>query len=160
MKAETQANSLASLVQKKKKYPEYELALPLFEVKQVRLKKLEVGDVLLVGLSQLDLIMFTEAGICANARVFRNKNTQKIKITYLDKDTLKREHTKKYEILKCSFGRLQSRKLEVGYTLSISKLNLQEVKLFVKGKNIAEGTLVKVDDEIAIQITKVENNAK
>jgi len=157
MKAETQANSLASLVQKKKKYPEYELALLPFEVKQSKLKKLEVGDVLLVGLGQLELVLFTEVELCANVRMFTDENTQKIKITYLYNDTLKQEHTKKYETVKCSFGRLQSRKLEVGYKVSISQLNLQEVKLFVKDKNIAEGTLVKVDDEIAIQVTKVND---
>ena len=156
MKAETQANSLASLVQEKKKYPEYELALPLFDVKQSRLKKLEVGDVLLIGLGHLDLVLFREDKLCANVRMYIAENTQKIKISYLHKDTLQQEHTKKYETIKCSFGMLQSRKLEVGYKVSISQLNLQEVKLFVKGKNIAEGTLVKVDDEIAIQVTKVE----
>ena len=156
MKAETQANALASLVQKKKKYPEYELALPLFDVKQSRLKKLEIGDVLLVGLDHLELVLFVDDEMCANVMMYTVENTQKIKITYLHKDTLEQVHTKKYETIKCSFGRLQSRKLEVGYKVSISQLNLQEVKLFVKGKNIAEGTLVKVDDEIAIQITKVE----
>jgi len=157
MKAETQANSLASLVQKKKKYPEYELALPLFEVKQSKLKKLEVGDVLLVGLGQLELVLFTEVEMCANVMMFTDENTQKIKIVYLYGNSLKQEHTKKYEIVKCSFGRLQSRKLEVGYKVSISQLNLQEVKLFVKDKNIAAGTLVKVDDEIAIHVTKVND---
>jgi len=156
MKAETQANSLASLVQKKKKYPEYELALPLFAVKQSRLKKLEVGDVLLVGLSHLDLVLFKEDKLCANVLMHRVENTQKIKISYLHKEAFNQEHTKKYETIKCSFGMIQSRKLEVGYKVSISQLNLQKVKLFVKGKNIAEGRLVKVDDEIAIQVTKVE----
>jgi hypothetical protein len=95
--------------------------------------------------------------MCAKVMMFTDENTQKIKITYLVKETHRQEHTKKYETLKCSFGMLQSRKLEVGYKVSISQLNLQEVKLFVKGKNIAEGTLVKVDDEIAIQVTKVND---
>jgi len=157
MKAETQANSLASLVQTKKKYPEYELALLPFEVKQSKLKKLELGDVLLVGLNQLELVLFKEIEMCANVSMFRDENTQKIKIEYLHKNTIKEEHTKKYEKVKCSFGRIQSRKLEVGYKVSISQLNLQEVMLSVKGKNIAEGTLVKVDDEIAIQVTKVND---
>jgi len=156
MKAETQANSLASLVQTKKKYPEYELALLPFEVKQSKLKKLELGDVLLVGLNQLELVLFDEVEICANVSIFRDKNIQRIKIEYLH-NAIKKEHTKKYEKIKCSFGKIQSRKLEVGYKVSILQLNLQEVKLFVKDENIAEGTLVKVDDEIAIQVTKVND---
>jgi len=157
MKAETQANALASLVQKKKHYPEYELILPPFEIKQSSLKKLDVGDVLLVGLETFTLLLVSGSDICAYVKIVTEENMYKLKITNLEKDTLQQEHTKKYEKIKCSFGMLQSRKLEVGYKVSISQLNLQKVRLFVKEKNIAEARLVEVDDEIAIEITKVKN---
>ncbi|HHD79668.1 MAG TPA: hypothetical protein ENK98_08585 [Epsilonproteobacteria bacterium] len=157
MKAETQAHALASLVQQKKHYPEYELILPSFEVKQSSLKKLDVGDVLLVGLDMFTLLLVSSSDICAHVKIVNEENMYKLKITNLEKDTLKQVHTKKYEILKCSFGMLQSRKLEVGYKVSISQLDLQKVRLFVKEKNIAEARLVEVDDEIAIEITKVKN---
>ena len=157
MKAETQANALASLVQKKKHYPEYELILPPFEVKRSNLKKLELGDVLLVGLDTLPLSLLSGSYVCANVQLVHEESIHKLKITNLEKDTLQQEHTKKYETVKCSFGMLQSRKLEVGYKVGIAQLDLQKVSLFVKDKNIAEGRLVKVDDEIAIEITKVNN---
>lgn len=155
MKGETQADSLASLVREKKKYPEYELALTAFTVKQSQLKKLSVGNVFLVGLSHLEMVLLSESTICAEVMIFTDENRQKLKITYLQEDTFKQSHTKKYETIKCSFGMLQSRKLEVGHKVSIAQLNLEEVKLFVNEKNIADGRLVKVDDEIAIEIIKV-----
>ncbi len=155
MKGETQADSLAFLVQDKKKYPEYELVLPSFLLKQSQLKKLTQGDVLLVGLSHLELHLCAEGDICADVVLVTDEKIKKLKITYLHKDTLKQVNTKKYEHIRCSFGKLQSRKLETGHKVSIAQLNLEEVTLFVNEKNIAQGRLVKVDDEIAIEIMKV-----
>jgi len=157
MKAETQANALASLVQKKKQFPEYELILPFFEVKQSSLEKLDVGDVLLMGLETLTLLLVSGSDICAHIKIVNEKNMYKLKITNLEKETFKQEHTKKYEKVKCSFGMLQSRKLEAGYKVNMNDIHLQTARLFVKDKNIAEAKLVVVDDEIAIEITKVNN---
>lgn len=155
MKGETQADALASLVQKKKQYPEYEVALPAFMVKHSILKKLAKDDLLLVGLSELDMVLYAKDELCADVKLFSDENIQKLKITYLHKDTLQQEHTKKYEIVKCSFGTLQSRKLEVGYKVGIAQLDLEKAKLFVNDKHIADGKLVEVDNEIAVQIIKV-----
>ena len=80
MKAETQANALATLVQKKKQYPEYELTLPLFKIKQSFVKKMQKDDVLLVGLNHLDLRLLLENKSCANVEILREDNSQKIKI--------------------------------------------------------------------------------
>ncbi len=156
MKAETQANNLATLVRRKKKYPEYELVLPFINVKLSKLHKLAEGDILLLGLDHLDLYLLSDTNIMANVHIFIDDNRQKIKISSLDKKMMVQEHTKKYENIKCSFGMLQSRKFEVGFEVSIEEVNLQKIKLFVEDKNIAEATLVKVDDEIAIQVTKVD----
>ena len=156
MKAETQANSLASLVKRKKKYPEYELVLPFMFVKSSALQKLAVDDVILLGLNHLELYLLSETNIMTKADLISKDNRQKIKITYLTQDTFKQEHTKKYETLKCSFSNLQSRKFEVGFEVSIEEINLQELNLYVEEKNIATAILVKVDDEIALKVTKVE----
>jgi hypothetical protein len=156
MKAETQANNLASLVKRKKKYPEYELILPLMHVKSSKLQKLAVDDVILLGLNYLDLYLLSETNEMAKVDLISKDNREKIKISYLEKDTLKQEHTKKYELLKCSFSKIQVRKFEVGFEVTTEEVNLQELKLFVEGKNIATATLVKVDGEIAIQVIKVE----
>lgn len=156
MKAETQADNLALLVEKKRPFAKYELALPLFKIRQRDLKKLQVDDVLLVGLSKLELCLLFEGKICANVEFFAEESYENIKIAYLQKDTMKSEDTKKYETLKCSFGMLKSRRLEVGHKISIAQLDLHEVALFVNDKNIAAGRLINVDDEIAIEIIKVK----
>ena len=160
MKGETQAVHLAKVMQKHKLYPEYELALPLVKVKKNSFKKLTQGDILLLGLDGLELILLLEECVCANAEINEAQNSFKIKITNIVEKTDISNHSKKYEILKCSFGMLQSRKLEVGHKIDIAQLNLEDVTLFTEGRKQAEGKLVKVDDEIAIQIIKVNKNEK
>ena len=160
MKGETQAVHLARIMQKHKLYPEYELALPLVKVKKNRLKKLTQEDILLLGLESLELILLSEECVCAKVVINEAQNSFKIKIEDLVENTEISNDSKKYEILKCSFGMLQSRKLEVGHKIDIAQLNLEEVTLFTEGKKRAEAKLVKVDDEIAIQIMKVNKNEK
>jgi len=160
MKGETQALHLARIMQKHKLYPEYELALPLVKVKKNNLKKLTPGDILLLGLDRLELILLLEECICAKVLISEAQNSFKIKIENLVDHTEISNDSKKYEILKCSFGMLQSRKLEVGHKIDIAQLDLEEVTLFTEGKKRAEAKLVKVDDEIAIQIIKVNKNEK
>ena len=45
--------------------------------------------------------------------------------------------------------------LELGSTIDITHIDMEKVSLTVEGKIIAEGSLVNVDEEIAIQIKKV-----
>lgn len=160
MKGETQADALASLVQTKKQYPEYELTFPSFTVKRSSLHALERGDVFLVGFSHLKLQLHAEDAKCANVTLVRDENTENLKITYIHKDTLKQEHTKKYETVKCSFGMLQSRKFEVDYKINVSKFNLEDVALIVNDEKVADAQLVEVDGEIAIRVVKVKEDGE
>ena len=160
MKGETQAVHLSHIMQKHKLYPEYELALPFVKVKKNSLKKLRQGEILLLGLEGLELILLSEESICANVVLNEAHNSFKVKITNLVKDMDISNDSKKYEVLKCSFGMLQSRKLEVEHKIDIASLNLHEVLLYAEGKNIAKGSLVNVDEEIAIEITEVNKNGK
>jgi len=156
MKAETQANKLAALVKHEKKYPEYELILPFVKIKSNSLKKLAVGDVVLLGLAHLELYLLSKANRLAKVDFIFQENKSKIKILHVEKEPIRQDNTKKYKTVKCSFSKLQSRKFEAGFELSTEVLKLQEVTLFIENKNIATATLVNVDDEIAAQVTKVE----
>jgi hypothetical protein len=84
-----------------------------------------------------------------------SRNSRKIKIVNIQKQTELPSHSKKYETLKCSFDFLQSRSFEVGHKIDISSIDLGKVNLFIGKKKLAEGKLVNVDEEIAIEITKV-----
>ena len=50
---------------------------------------------------------------------------------------------------------MQSKALEIGSTIDITHVDLEKVSLVLDCKTIAEGYLVNVDEEIAIQIKKV-----
>ncbi|MCW8820692.1 MAG: FliM/FliN family flagellar motor C-terminal domain-containing protein [Sulfurovum sp.] len=155
MKNETQAFHLAKMMQTHTRYPMYELALPLVSVRSSKLKKLNVDDVILTGFNTLEFVLIDGDIICANVLFKQMENAHGTEISYLLEDTIKQYDSKKYEILKISFGTVQSKVLEVGHTIDITHIDLEKVSLVLEDKMIAEGTLVKVDEEIAIQIKKV-----
>ena len=155
MRGETQALHLEKMMQKHNLYPEYELALSPIEVKKNVLKKLVSGDLFLLGLDSLEMILLEEENISANVLLNKSGESSKIKITHLHKNVSVQTNSKKYEIVKFSFGMLQSRTLEVGHQIETAQLNLKEVSVYVDGENIAKGSLVNVDKEIAVQIDEV-----
>jgi len=155
MRGETQSLHLVKMMQKRKLYPEYELILPFLLVKKNSIKKLSKGDILLVGDDRLNLKLLKDDGSFANVEIEESENSRKIKIIDIQIDTGLSDHSKKYEIVKCSFGFLQSRIFEVDHKIDISSVNLKKVNLIIKNKKVAEGSLVNVDEEIAIEITKV-----
>ena len=155
MKAETQALHLEKMMQKHNLYPEYELALSPIQVKKSSLKKLSNGDILLLGLTSLNMILIEEGEVCANVVIDKIENSSKLRIIQLNKSMIEQTNSKKYETVKISFGMIQSRKLEIGHNIGIASLNMQEVILIAEDKNIAKGSLVNVDEEIAVQIDEV-----
>jgi len=155
MRGRTQANHLEKMMQKHKLYPEYELAFSPIQVKKNSLKKLSKGDILLLGLDSLKMILVEEGGIRANVVIKKIENSSKIKIIQLNRSMIEQSDSKKYETVKISFGMIQIRKLEIGHNIGVTSLNLQEVTLVVEDKNIAKGSLVSVDEEIAVQIDEV-----
>jgi hypothetical protein len=155
MRGETQSLHLVKMMQKRKLYPEYELILPFLLVKKNSIKKLSKGDILLVGDDRLNLKLLKDDGSFANIEIEESENSRKIKIIDIQIDTGLSDHSKKYEIVKCSFDFLQSRTFEVDHKIDISSVNLKKVNLIIKNKKVAEGSLVNVDEEIAIEITKV-----
>jgi len=155
MKAETQALHLEKMMQKHKLFPEYELALSPIQVKKNALKKLTSGDLFLLGMQRLEMILLEEGNISASVVLYESGNSSKIKIIKLNRSTPTQINNKKYEVVEFTFGMIQSRILEVGHQIEIAKLNLEEVSLHINGKNIAKGSLVNVDEEIAVQIDEV-----
>ncbi|MCO4844973.1 MAG: hypothetical protein KC427_03035 [Sulfurovum sp.] len=155
MKHETQALHLAKMMQKHTRYPTYELTLPFVMVGSNKLKKLSIDDVLLIGIDTLEFLLLEGDTICASTRLKPMGNTHGAEIVYLTEETIKQSGSKKYETLKISFGTVQSKAFEIGSTIDTTHVDLEKVTLVSEGKTIAEGSLVNVDEEIAIQIKKV-----
>ena len=156
MKSETQALHLARVMQRHVQNPSYELALPLVMVPKKKLKKLSEGDLLLSGFDRLEFILIDGDTICAEMKLNQLENRYKTEIVSVRQDTIKQYDSKKYEILKITFGSLQSKRVALGEIIDIAHIDLETVKLVLKEKTIAEGSLVMVDEEIAIQIKSVK----
>ena len=155
MKRETQALHLAKMMQDHIKGTSYEFALPLAMVSNKKLKKLSVDNVLLTGLETLDCILIDEDEICADLQLKKVNNLYNTQIVQLQKSPIKQNDSKKYEVLKFSFGRVYSKVLEPGQMIDVTHIDLGTVSLVLNDQMIAEGTLVNVDDEIAIKIKRV-----
>ncbi|GIT97453.1 hypothetical protein [Sulfurovum sp. TSL1] len=155
MKHETQAFHLAKMMQRHVNYPTYDLTLPLVTVRSTKLKKLSVNDIILTGFDTLVLSLMNGNTICANIRLKPMHNVHQAEIVDVAEDTIEQSDSKKYKILKVSLGSVQTKALEIGSTIDITHVDLKNVALVSEGKMIAEGSLVNVDEEIAIQIKKV-----
>jgi len=155
MKSETQAFYLAKMMQEHTRYPKYELSLPLVAVRKSKLKKLAVDDVFLLGLDILEFVLMDGENICAKLVLKQMGNMHEIEIYNLYTGSGKQIDSKKYKTLISSFGTVQSKVLEVGHRIDITQFDLKKVDLIVKGMKLAEGSLLTVDEEIAIKIDKV-----
>ena len=155
MKSETQALHLEKMMQRHIRYPSYALALPLVMVQRKKLKALSVGDVLLAGIDTLEFLLIGQNTICATMRLKKMHTRYGVEIIDLVQETIDYSSGKKYETLSIVFGNVQSKALEIGHMIDISHIDLNGVTLVLEGKTIAEGALVNVDEEIAIQIKKV-----
>jgi len=157
MKDETQSVHLQKIMQQHKCYPEYALALPLFQIKKKSFKKIAKNDVLLVGLDYLDLILLKEGEICAKVAVENVGDSTKLRVSSLVKTSENTIDSKKYKILLSVFARLQIRKLEVGHKVEIPTMAINKIEIFSGHEKCFKGLLVMVDDEIAIEIVEVLN---
>jgi len=158
MHGETQANRLASLMQKHKSLPSYELALPLVTVLSSSLDNLEVDDVLLLRLDVFECILLNDDILYANVIPVHEKRRVMIKVLDMVNRKVSKTQRKEHEVLKLSFGTVQSRILEVGHTVDVSHMDLETVSLMRKKKKIATASLVNVDGKMAVKIDKVEKN--
>ena len=158
MHGETQANRLASLMQKHKSLPSYELALPLVTVQSSSLDNLEVDDVLLLRLEVFECILLNNDILYANVIPVHEKRRVMIKVLDMVNRKVLKTQRKEHEVLKLSFGTVQSRILEAGHMIDVSHMDLETVSLMRKKKKIATASLVNVDGKIAVKIDKVEKN--
>lgn len=152
MRGETQALHLAKMMQKHIHFPQYELALPFVRVRSAKLKKLSVNDVLLLDLKVLEFILIEGDRICADLVLQQVEGRHVIAITHLHQKALSSNENKKFETLKLSFGKFSIKSVEVGERLDIAQFDLEKIMLIVEDKKIAEGSLLNVDNEVAVKI--------
>jgi hypothetical protein len=156
MKSETQAYHLAKMMLEQTRCPRYELTLPLVALHNKKLKKLAVDDVLLLGFDVLEFVLMDGERSCAKLLLTQSEDKHELETTGFPNEPVKQLDSKKYKTLKLSFGTVQSKVLDVGHRIDIAQLDLTKVTLVLEGKTIADGFLVTVDEEIAIQIKKVK----
>ncbi len=155
MKGETQALHLAKIMQKHISYAQYELALPFIRVRNSKLKKLRVNNVLRLDMKVLEFILIDGSTVCAELALQWMEGGYTIVITGLHKKNILLNESHKYETVKLSFGKYKMKSLNVGNRLDISQFELEKIMLISDGKKIAQGTLINVDDMVSVKINVV-----
>ena len=152
MESETQALHLAKMMQKHIHHTQYELALPFVRIRRSALKKLSENDVLLLEMNVLDFILLEGDVICADLTLQRVEGNDVIVITHVHDKAIVVNESHKYKTIKLSFGKSQIKSLEVGKSLELTQFDLEKIMLISDDKKIAEGSLVNVDNELAMKI--------
>ena len=152
---ETQALRLTQMVQKHAAHKSYELALPLVEVRNDKLKKLSVGDVFLLGLESLELILVDEEAIYARVILKKLRSNHYLELIEVKKEQVDKAKRKKFVKLRFSCGEVKIQTLKVGHNIEMAQIDLENVNLVLDNKYVAVGSLISVDDEIAVKIDKV-----
>ena len=137
-------------------FQSYELTLYPVAVKRSSLKKIAEGDILLLGLESMEFLVWQESSIVATGRLLHCERSIDIDSSALPVNMTELHEDKKYEIVKCSFGQIYSKKLIKHRKLDASPLDLTKVTLKSGSKNIARGRLVNVNGRISVEIIKVE----
>jgi len=156
MKGETQALHLAKMMQRYNiPVDHYELALPLVMVRRSKLKKLQVNDVLLLGLKTLKFVLIEGETICAEL-MFKSVGSERIiEIVDIYERPIASTNSNKYEVLKLSFGMTPVKEVSLGYRVEMTEINIDNIRLMLGEKKLAEGSLVMTDHKIAVKINKV-----
>jgi len=156
MKVDNQAFRLEKLMQKHQIHPEYELRLPSVLLKKGAVRKLSRGDVLLLGMGQMEVLLVSEKNGCAKALLIVSEESMTVQITGPIGDPENTIDSKKYKKVDISLGSLRSRVLEPGHKVETTQIDTEEISLYVEKKKIAAARLVMVDEEIAVQIKEVK----
>ena len=153
MKVETQASRLERMMRKHRNVETYRVTLPPVALKRKDVKMLEPGDVLLLELEHLELLLVQKD----EAKAYLELSSGQGKCIVLPpKEEKKETHTKKYELLYPSFGRVDIAQLTEDTVLDLPKIDLSRVALQKADETtIAEGVLVESEGMIALEIKKV-----
>ena len=111
-----------------------------------------MNDVLLLGVNVLEFILLEEDVIYADLTLQRVEGSYLIVITHLHNKAIASNESQKYETIKLSFGKCQMKSFEVGSGLELAQFSLEKIMLILDKKKIAEGSLVNVDNELALKI--------
>jgi hypothetical protein len=156
MRGETQASHLENLMREHPLVADYELTLPAVELKRSARKKLQRGDILLLPLDSLELLLHHKGEFIANVSMKYGYDKVSILDVLQKKVPVNKADSKKYETLLCVFGTVRCKELRRGISLNTSTIDMTSLTLFANGKEFAYGCPVWVENNIAIEITKVE----
>lgn len=112
-------------------------------------------DVLLLGMKALEFILVEGDVIYADLDLQRVENRYELLIKALHNKERVSKESHKYETIKLSFGHCQMQSLEVGKSLALTQFDLEKIILISDEKKIAEGSLVNVDNKLAIKLTEL-----
>jgi hypothetical protein len=156
MQTEGQARRLERLMQRRLVYTDYTLCFPPVFIRKRAFKRLQPGDLLLLGMAYLKTFLWSkEAGYTRVEMLPSNGRCQIVQQGHTMEEETEKVYSKKYKHIKIVLGTLQSGTLATGHQIETASIDYRNVTLYVEERHLADGKLVVVDDEIAVQITEM-----
>ena len=109
-------------------------------------------DVLLLEMDALEFILLEGDVICADLTLQRVEGSDVIVVKHLQNKAIVSNEGHKYKTIKLSLGKCQMKSLELEKSLELTQFDLEKIMLITDEKKIAEGSLVNVENALAIQI--------
>ena len=134
-----------------------EVCLPPFEIKRSSLEKLARGDILVLPTQRLEVAIYGEGDHIVAYGLYGNySDIPSILIVEHSPKPLSPNDSKKYELLKISFGGVEKRELVQGKIVKLHQDKMYDATLYRGKEQIAYASLVQVDKKAALQIREVK----
>ena len=156
----TQALRLRELVRQRKGLLSYTLSLYPVAVKRRALKTLQEGDLLLLKSKALSLSLSMEGRVVASCDLLVDAGRKRIRVTDLTEIPDIAPEGKKYEILLPQIAVVESPQIAAGDLIDIGDVDIDQITLIHRGREVASGHLVVADKRIAVMIDKCEKKGK
>ena len=155
MKADTQAVHLEKLMQEKKSLSSYKLALPFYKIMRSDIKTLSQNSIVLLGLKSLECVLLSDENTITKLKRLKSTSTLDFEIMTTSKIVPLKDDVEKYARVSCILKSIEIASLNLKTMITIEDIDFMHVEVYFDGVPQAEGKLVSVNDEIAIEITKV-----
>ena len=153
MRVNRQALGLSQMMRNQKKATSFDIALPLMQMKSSVWDNISIGDIIKLGVDDVAFVLVYDYEPLAKLAV-KEDNIVFSNVMLKSKDLI---DTKKYKIIKASLCQMDIPEQIEEMNLPLEYIDFSRITLSCVDETIAEGSLVRVDDVLAIKVKELVN---
>jgi len=155
---DSQMQRLRQLMHKTNQASYLQVVLAPITLKKSALKKLQIGDIIPLNTSTIELLLLDNNTILAKAEYGLLEKQPSIYISSIqtDNELLPTQKEKKYKQILLSLGRIKKEQLLPDTTLILEKTSFYDIELYDKERVVAEANFVVLESGVGVQVERVE----